>query len=205
MAEYWADLTRAVNGNTSTPPQDDNQKAPLRKTADGVAWPLAYPSEGQPVVTSLTGHRTDPVTGQPGTHTGVDIATISGTDVYSIADGEVVHADWQKPDESLNDPNNPEKYQKYLEQKRLFDQGKLGYGKFIIVKHATGFSYYAHLSDLQVRVGDKVKAGERIALSGNTGKSTGPHLHFEYRNFDWEIQDPLDLYPTDWYMINTLL
>ncbi len=56
------------------------------------------------------------------------------------------------------------------------------YGNAIVVKHARGtYSQYAHLSRIQVKVGQRVAAGQRIALSGNTGNSSGPHLHFEIR------------------------
>ncbi|MER7910216.1 M23 family metallopeptidase [Streptomyces sp. NPDC096068] len=56
------------------------------------------------------------------------------------------------------------------------------YGNAIVVKHANGkYSQYAHLSKIQVKIGQKVGAGQRIALSGNTGNSSGPHLHFEIR------------------------
>lgn len=56
------------------------------------------------------------------------------------------------------------------------------YGNAIVIKHSNGkYSQYAHLSKIQVKVGDQVKTGEQIALSGNTGNSSGPHLHFEIR------------------------
>ncbi|MBK3596491.1 M23 family metallopeptidase [Streptomyces sp. MBT51] len=56
------------------------------------------------------------------------------------------------------------------------------YGNAIVIKHANGkYSQYAHLSKIQVKIGDHVKTGEKIALSGNTGNSSGPHLHFEIR------------------------
>jgi murein DD-endopeptidase MepM/ murein hydrolase activator NlpD len=56
------------------------------------------------------------------------------------------------------------------------------YGNNIVIKHANGtYSQYGHLSKIQVRVGESVGKGERIALSGNTGNSSGPHLHFEIR------------------------
>ncbi|MGW0735285.1 M23 family metallopeptidase [Streptomyces sp. NPDC002851] len=56
------------------------------------------------------------------------------------------------------------------------------YGNAVVIKHANGqFSQYAHLSKIQVKAGQQVKTGQRIALSGNTGNSSGPHLHFEIR------------------------
>ncbi|MFE9633097.1 M23 family metallopeptidase [Streptomyces sp. NPDC006463] len=56
------------------------------------------------------------------------------------------------------------------------------YGNAIVIKHANNtYSQYAHLSKIQVKIGQKVSAGKQIALSGNTGNSSGPHLHFEIR------------------------
>ncbi|MFF8914895.1 M23 family metallopeptidase [Streptomyces sp. NPDC015032] len=56
------------------------------------------------------------------------------------------------------------------------------YGNAVVIKHANGlYSQYAHLSRIDVRIGETVKTGEKIALSGNTGNSSGPHLHFEIR------------------------
>ncbi|MGW2844808.1 M23 family metallopeptidase [Streptomyces sp. NPDC001274] len=57
------------------------------------------------------------------------------------------------------------------------------YGNAVVIKHSNGtYSQYAHLSRIDVRIGDAVRTGERIALSGNTGNSSGPHLHFEIRH-----------------------
>ncbi|MFJ7195522.1 MULTISPECIES: M23 family metallopeptidase [unclassified Streptomyces] len=57
------------------------------------------------------------------------------------------------------------------------------YGNAVVIKHTNGtYSQYAHLSKIDVRIGETVKTGERIALSGNTGNSSGPHLHFEIRH-----------------------
>ncbi|MFD7623742.1 M23 family metallopeptidase [Streptomyces sp. NPDC059802] len=57
------------------------------------------------------------------------------------------------------------------------------YGNAVVIKHANGtYSQYAHLSKIEVRIGETVKTGEKIALSGNTGNSSGPHLHFEIRH-----------------------
>ncbi len=100
-------------------------------------------------VTSTFGPRTSP--GLEGFHTGVDIAVPEGTPVVASADGTVVAAG---------------------------EAG--GYGLAVRIAHGAGVeTLYGHNSALLVRPGDKVTAGQVIALSGNTGHSTGPHLHFE--------------------------
>lgn len=85
-------------------------------------------------------------------HTGIDLAVPTGTHIYAAESGTVI---------------------------RSTNSGG-GYGKYIIVKHSNGVStLYAHCSSLLVSVGDTVSKGDVIARSGNTGRSTGPHLHFE--------------------------
>lgn len=86
-------------------------------------------------------------------HNGLDIAVPVGTPIQTTMDGQVVHAGW----------NNQ------------------GYGNLVIVENGAYRTYYAHLSSIPVSVGDTVNAGEIIGLSGNTGNSTGPHLHYEIR------------------------
>jgi murein DD-endopeptidase MepM/ murein hydrolase activator NlpD len=86
-------------------------------------------------------------------HNGLDFGIPVGTQVKSTMDGNVVYAGWN-------------------------DQG---YGNLVIVEHGDYKTYYAHLSSIPVSVGDSVSAGETIGLSGNTGNSTGPHLHYEIR------------------------
>lgn len=86
-------------------------------------------------------------------HTALDIAVPVGTPVKTTMDGTVVHAGWN-------------------------DQG---YGNLVIVENGAYRTYYAHLSSIPVSVGDAVKAGTTVGLSGNTGNSTGPHLHYEIR------------------------
>lgn len=87
-------------------------------------------------------------------HSGQDFAVPVGTPVRSVAAGTVVQAGWGG-----------------------------AYGNNVVVRHADGhYSQYAHLSRVSVSVGQKVGVSTRIALSGNTGNSTGPHLHFEIRN-----------------------
>lgn len=88
-----------------------------------------------------------------GHHTGVDYAVPIGTSVHAVAPGTVVAAGWA---------------------------GAFGYQ--VVIRHAEGlYTQYAHLSALTVRGGQTVEAGRRIARSGNTGNTTGPHLHFEVR------------------------
>ena len=92
-----------------------------------------------------------------GFHSGVDIASPVGTPVFASNSGVVVAARWENP-------NNP----------------KQGYGQFVQIKHEDGTqTVYAHLSQIGVRQGDKVEKGIQIAKTGNTGSSTGPHLHYE--------------------------
>ncbi|MBW5481800.1 M23 family metallopeptidase, partial [Streptomyces bambusae] len=88
-----------------------------------------------------------------GYHTGVDFIAASGTTVKAVGAGTVVSAGWGG-----------------------------AYGNEVVIRHADGhYSQYAHLSQLSVSVGQSVTGGQRIGLSGSTGNSTGPHLHFEIR------------------------
>jgi len=104
-------------------------------------------------VTSSFGTRRDPFLGTPQFHSGIDMKCPVGTEVYAVKAGRVIHA------------------------------GVLGdYGNLVIIEHANGLqSYYGHLSRFHVKRGDMVRAGSVIASSGSTGRSTGPHLHFEIR------------------------
>ncbi|HJV65118.1 MAG TPA: peptidoglycan DD-metalloendopeptidase family protein [Geomonas sp.] len=107
------------------------------------------------VVTSKVGWRHDPIDGGIRHHNGVDIAVPVGTKVKAIAAGKVVESA----------PHG-------------------GYGNLVTIEHPDGStSLYGHNSQLSVKAGDQVAAGDVIALSGSTGRSTGPHLHFElWRN-----------------------
>lgn len=90
-----------------------------------------------------------------GVHKGIDIAGDVGEPVFAIANGEVIYA----------------------------SDGMSGYGNVVIVRHDQNLtSLYAHNSELKVHQGDQVKQGFQIALLGNTGHSTGPHVHFEIRD-----------------------
>src|SRR5690606_8661624 len=115
------------------------------------------------------GWRVDPIYKTSRMHTGVDFSANIGTDVYATGDGvvEVVESDtW-------------------------------GYGKSIVINHGFGYkTRYAHLSAFKVKVGKKVKRGELIGLVGNTGKSTGPHLHYEVELNGKKI-NPINFFHSD--------
>lgn len=109
-------------------------------------------------------HRRHPVTGKISPHKGVDFKAAVGTPVYAPADGEVTFAGYQR-----------------------------AAGYYIILHHANGYStVYMHLSKIDVKKGDKIYVGQIIAKTGNTGRTTGPHLHYEIRINDRPV-DPLKI------------
>lgn len=104
-------------------------------------------------VTSEYGMRTNPVTGNYTLHGGLDIANVTGTEIKCAYDGVVTAAGYSS-----------------------------SYGNYVIVEHSSSVqTLYAHCSELKAEEGDSVTKGETIALVGSTGRSTGPHLHFEVR------------------------
>lgn len=123
------------------------------ETYESKSGKIIYPFSGTYPVTSPFGPRIHPVYGYERFHSGVDFGTPLGTPILAVLDGVVVTAG----------PGG-------------------GYGNVVIIKHANNLStVYGHLSKVLVKPGDFVKQGQTIALSGNTGVSTGPHLHFEVR------------------------
>lgn len=117
-------------------------------------------------ITSPFGYREHPVYGEEKFHAGVDIAAKEGTPIYSCFDGIVYKAE--------------------------FDQWN---GNYLKIKHEGGImTVYCHCSELKVKPGDNVKAGDIIAYIGSTGVSTGPHLHFELRinDISYNPQNALD-------------
>lgn len=112
-------------------------------------------------VTSGFGMRQHPVWGGQRQHKGVDYGAPSGTPIMSVADGTVKFAGWQN-----------------------------GYGNAVEVMHGNGRStFYAHMSQIAVRQGQKISQGDLVGNVGSTGWSTGPHLHFEFR-INGEFQTP---------------
>jgi len=122
----------------------------------------ASPVDGE--TTSEFGQRTDPIEGTQRFHAGIDIAAPSGAPVRSAGAGVVVRAG-----------------------------SASGYGNLVIVAHGDGLqTRYAHLSRIHVAPGQVVAAGERVGRVGQSGRATGPHLHFEVRQ-DGEPVDPKEL------------
>lgn len=120
--------------------------------ADGFCSPIG--ENWRNVVTSEFGYRRDPFTGERKGHSGMDLAVPTGTSVRAALPGTVTVS--------------------------TYNQG--GYGYYVMIDHGNGLStLYGHNSQLLARVGQTVEAGDVIALSGSTGRSTGPHLHFEVR------------------------
>lgn len=110
---------------------------------------------GKPVwsywLSSAFGHRSDPFNKKSATHKGVDLASNKGNKVRTMAKGKVTRSDWNG-----------------------------GYGNMIEIDHGNGFkTRYAHLNKSYVKKGDYVESGDTIAEVGSTGRSTGPHLHYE--------------------------
>ncbi len=113
--------------------------------------PSLWPVNG--ILRSSFGGRSDPFSGEGAFHTGIDLSAPVGTAVHVTADGVVTSAGWDG-----------------------------AYGKLVIVDHGNGVeTYYAHLSGFLVVPGEEVRRGQIIALSGGTGRATGPHIHYEVR------------------------
>ena len=114
------------------------------------------------------GMRIDPIYKTAKFHAGMDFSANTGTPVYATGNGRVKKAGWQS-----------------------------GYGKIVIVDHGFGYeTWYAHLNKYNVRVGQKVIRGEVIGEVGNTGKSTGPHLHYEV-HLKGKVMNPVNYYFMD--------
>jgi murein DD-endopeptidase MepM/ murein hydrolase activator NlpD len=124
--------------------------------------------EGIGRLTASLGMRPDPFTGVRRPHKGIDISAPRGTPVYATADGSVVFANWNR-----------------------------GYGNMIALDHGNRLkTFYGHLSKMDVRVGMKVKRGQKIGEVGSTGRSTAPHLHYEVRDQN-DPQNPLNYFYDD--------
>ncbi len=123
--------------------------------------PYRKPVLGEVEFSSGFGVRSDPFLGRPAMHTGLDFRASTGDPVRATANGKVESAGWSG-----------------------------GYGRMIEIDHGNGLSTrYGHLSEIKVKVGDIIKIGQIIGAVGSTGRSTGPHLHYETR-IDGDAVDP---------------
>jgi len=116
---------------------------------DRSAMPSLWPVHGQ--ITGGFGERMDPLSGEEARHTGIDISAAKGTEIEAAGDGVVVQAGRES-----------------------------GYGNVIVIDHGYGIeTKYGHLGEIYVVTGQEVKRGEVIGTIGTTGRTTGPHLHYE--------------------------
>lgn len=115
------------------------------------------------------GWRNDPIYGTRRMHWGIDFTAETGTDVYATGDGVV----------------------------EVVETNNWGYGREIVINHGFGYkTRYAHLNEFLVKRGDTVKRGDRIGLVGNSGKSTGPHLHYEVEKNGQKV-NPVNFFHSD--------
>lgn len=115
-------------------------------------FPISNPAPGSDISSSF-GVRKDPLLGTPALHAGMDFRATTGTSIRASGAGEVVNAGWNG-----------------------------GYGQMVEIDHGNGLhTRYAHMSRVLVKTGDKVSAGDIVGKVGSTGRSTGPHLHYEVR------------------------
>jgi murein DD-endopeptidase MepM/ murein hydrolase activator NlpD len=152
-------LSKAMNGDPETTLSAGTLELFERLDRVGLAklavekLPLAFPVRGGFRHTSGFGYRYDPKTGSRRWHKGHDLAGARGTAIVATGDGVVTFAGRQG-----------------------------GYGKLVKIRHIRGFqTYYAHLNRIRVKLGQRVSRGEKIGDMGNTGRSTGVHLHYEVR------------------------
>lgn len=128
-----------------------NTSSPIRPRNFFEDAPSLWPVHGR--LTSFYGQRLDPFDGHGSFHSGIDIAVPVGTPVISTAGGQVKFADMYA-----------------------------GYGRLLVIDHGNGLeTYYGHLSRFNVIPGQRIARGEIVAFSGQTGRSTSPHVHYEVR------------------------
>lgn len=136
-----------------------------------IAIPSTQPVKGT-ALTSGYGVRSDPFRGRAAMHAGIDLAGPLGTPIYATADGIVARAQWAN-----------------------------GYGNLVEINHGRGIqTRYGHLSKSLVKPGQRVKRGDKIALMGSTGRSTGSHLHYEVR-VDGKAVNPIPFMQSNDYLL----
>jgi murein DD-endopeptidase MepM/ murein hydrolase activator NlpD len=143
-----------------------------RQSQPPIPLALVFPVAGK--LTSPYGWREDPLEHSTRFHHGIDIAAPAGTPAHAAAPGKVV-----------------------------FSGTRHGYGNLVIIAHENGYqTYYAHNAENLVTAGDTVMQQQPVARIGETGRATGPHLHFEVRK-DGQVLDPLLLLPRTPYSLSS--
>lgn len=137
-------------------------RAQAEQLGRSLVWvPVRKPVTGEIDISSTFGVRVDPFLHVPAMHTGIDFRGDAGDPIHATAAGTVTNAGWSG-----------------------------GYGKMVEIDHGNGLATrYGHLSEIDVNVGDDVRIGQVVGHMGSTGRSTGPHLHYETR-VDGEAVDP---------------
>ncbi len=153
IRDLWLDIQYARSRKKNEWEVNDALKKYFTKKSDFISsLPFGRPIKGG-WISSGYGSRKDPFTGELRMHTGLDLSNSLNAPVFATAEGSVIFAEWDGD-----------------------------YGKTIKIDHGFGFiTYYAHLNKLSVKEGARVKRYDMIGLLGNTGRSTGPHLHYEIR------------------------
>jgi len=150
------------NGFERTLTRVNIARAQTEQLGRSLVWvPVRKPVTGEIDVSSTFGVRMDPFLHIPAMHTGIDFRGDSGEAIHATAAGTVTNAGWSG-----------------------------GYGKMVEIDHGNGLATrYGHLSEIDVSVGDEIRIGQVVGRMGSTGRSTGPHLHYETR-IDGEAVDP---------------
>ncbi len=151
----------------------DQLRSDLKENYGVIAGlPIGNPLSHELSVSSEFGYRHDPINGRLASHSGLDLESKSGEPVFATADGDIVTAEWTG-----------------------------SYGNMIEIKHANGFlTRYGHLKTIRVKLGDHVNRHQIIGQVGSTGRSTGPHLHYEIIASSGNLVDPKDF--LGWYWLD---
>lgn len=148
------DITRLIDDMERRLEQRDSQLLALENVILSRSLYEAIRPDGRPVaagyISSYYGKRQDPFKGHEANHRGLDFAGALGSEVLAVAEGVVTRV-----------------------------EGVAGYGNLVEIKHGEYVTRYAHNQKALVAVGERVSRGQAIALMGSTGRSTGPHVHFE--------------------------
>ena len=165
-------IARRFDKNDGDPVKEDKENEKNNYTYP-VLWWLA----SHPIVSPFVKHRTNPVTGENKPHTGVDIKANFGEKILSVCNGIVVNVGKDSPPYT-------------------------GYGNHVIIRYdipatestpeKSYYILYAHLTKCIAKVGATISTGDEIGTAGNTGRSGGPHLHFEVRAINEKSANPED-------------